>query len=91
MVNWISPLLLITAVSALPSTRRDVNTVLTNLQTIDSQANSLTSSINSWDGSLFGALGIASASNSLDVSQNTHILARISTETKKKKKFTHDP
>lgn len=67
MVHWCSPLLFITAVSALPLARRDVNTVLANLQTIDSQANSLTSSITSWDGSLFGALGIASASNSLEV------------------------
>lgn len=54
-----------TAVSALSTTwgRRDVKTGLTILRTIDTQTDALTTSIVSWDGSFFGALGISSASN----------------------------
>lgn len=67
MVKLTSAVLLVTAVSALPSSwvRRDVNTVLNNLGTIDTETDALTTSVDAWDGSFFGALGIASASNTL--------------------------
>ncbi|KAJ4390573.1 hypothetical protein N0V93_004169 [Gnomoniopsis smithogilvyi] len=67
MVNLYSAFFFVTAISAsvLPLGRRDVTTVLDNLETIDTQTKALTTSITSWDGSLLGALGIASASNSL--------------------------
>ncbi|KAJ4411269.1 hypothetical protein N0V82_009053 [Gnomoniopsis sp. IMI 355080] len=67
MVNLYSACFFVTAVSAavLPLGRRDVTTVVNNLETIDTQTKALTTSINGWDGSLLGALGIASASNSL--------------------------
>lgn len=53
--------------AAATNTRRDVNTVLGNLQTIATEANALTSTITAWDGSLLGALGIASAATTLKV------------------------
>lgn len=65
MVNLYSAFFFVTAISAIPLGRRDVTTVVNNLKTIDTQTNALTTSINSWDGSLLGALGIASASNTL--------------------------
>lgn len=76
MFNFGTALVLATAVSAIPSpkiAKRDVNTVLTNLQTIDAQTNTLTTTINDWDGSLLGALGISSEATTLEVSQPKRI------------------
>lgn len=70
MFNLGTALVLATAVSAIPSSKiakRDVDTVLTNLQTIDAQTNTLTTTINSWDGSLLGALGISGEVTTLEV------------------------
>lgn len=53
--------------AAAANTRRDVNTVLGNLQTIATEAKALTSTITAWDGSLLGALGIATAATTLKV------------------------
>lgn len=70
MLNLYSALLFVTAVSAIPLGQRDVTTVLGNLETIDTQTKSLTTSITGWDGTIFGALGIDSASNSLATAIN---------------------
>lgn len=71
MLNLYSIVLLATAITAIPLGQRDVTTVLNNLEAIDSETDSLTTSINSWDGSFFGALSIASASNSLGTAIDT--------------------
>lgn len=70
MLNLYSALLFVTAVSAIPLGQRDVTTVLDNLETIDTQTKSLTTSITGWDGTILGALGIDSASNSLATAIN---------------------
>ncbi|KAF3764984.1 hypothetical protein M406DRAFT_70507 [Cryphonectria parasitica EP155] len=55
------------AVSALPSIqKRDVTTVLDNLETIDSDTNTLTAAIEAWDASLLGALGVQSDVTTLE-------------------------
>lgn len=68
MVSFYSALALAATVSAISSSRRDVATVLTNLETIDTDTNALTSTITAWDASLLGALGIQSDVGSLEVS-----------------------
>lgn len=69
MVNFSSIFLFVTAISALPAiSRRDTAEILANLQAIDSATNNLTTTVNDWDGSLLGALGINSASQALGVS-----------------------
>jgi hypothetical protein len=45
--------------------RRDAATILADLQAIDNSTNTLTSTINSWDGSTVGAIGIATAANNV--------------------------
>lgn len=60
MFNLYSILVSAAAISAVPAVRRDVATVLDNLEAINDQAVSLTSTVQSWDGSLLGALGIYS-------------------------------
>jgi Hydrophobic surface binding protein A len=46
--------------------KRDVSTILANLKTIDTDTNSLTTSVKNWDGNLFGALPIDSAEKTLE-------------------------
>lgn len=70
MFNFGTALVLATAASAIPSykiVKRDVTTVLTNLETIDTDTNTLTTAITSWDGSLLGALGISGDTTTLEV------------------------
>lgn len=69
MVSFYSVLALAAAVSAIPSSRRDVTTVLANLKTIDTDTDALTSTITAWDASLLGALGIQSNVGTLEVSK----------------------
>lgn len=61
-----------TAVSAAALMKRDVTTVLTNLENIDTQTNSLTAAINAWDASALGALGIQSDVTTLEVCYRNH-------------------
>lgn len=68
MLSLYSAVVLAAAASALPSSVRDVTTVQNNLEAIDTSTKSLTSTINSWDSSLLGALGIQSSVTSLEVS-----------------------
>ncbi|KAJ4386514.1 hypothetical protein N0V93_009411 [Gnomoniopsis smithogilvyi] len=58
MFSLYSAFVLATAVSAATLAKRDVTTVLTNLENIDTQTETLTAAINAWDASLLGALGI---------------------------------
>lgn len=70
--NFGTALVLATAVSAIPHPRiakRDVDTVLANLENIDTETNALTATITDWDGSLLGALGISSDTTTLEVRQ----------------------
>lgn len=70
MFNFGTALVLATAVSAIPAPKiekRDVTTVLNNLETIDAETNVLTADITNWDGSLLGALGISSDTSTLEV------------------------
>lgn len=72
MFSFGTVLVLATAVTAIPAPKiekRDVTTVLDNLETIDAQTNVLTADITSWDGSLLGALGISSDSSTLEVTR----------------------
>lgn len=71
MPSLYSLVVLAVAVSALPSKPRDVATVLANLETIDSDTKTLTTTINAWDASLLGALGITSDVSTLEVKQPT--------------------
>lgn len=70
MLNLYSAFLFVTAVSAIPLAQRDVTTVLDDLETIDTQTKALTTSITGWDGTILGALGIDSASNTLATAIN---------------------
>lgn len=77
MFNFASALVLVTAVSAIPSpkiAKRDVDTVLANLEAIDAQTNTLTTTINDWDGSLLGALGISSETTTLEVTSPSFLV-----------------
>ncbi|KAL9110064.1 MAG: hypothetical protein Q9227_005403 [Pyrenula ochraceoflavens] len=67
MLGLTSILLFATAISAVPTriSRRDTAETLANLQDIDDATNSLTSTVNNWDGSLLGALGINGAAQDL--------------------------
>lgn len=77
MVNFGSILLCVTAASAFPSVfRRDTAETLANLQAIDSSTRALTNTVNQFDGSLLGALGINGAAQDLEVS---HVLQRSGT------------
>lgn len=67
MPSFYSLLVLAAAVSAIPSKPRDVATVLANLETIDTDTDALTATINAWDSSLLGALGITSDVSTLEV------------------------
>lgn len=70
MMSFYSILAFVATLSALPSAKRDVGTILTNLRTIDTNTNALTAEIRSWDGSLLGALGIQSDVTTLEVSHH---------------------
>lgn len=61
-----------TAVSAAALVKRDVTTVLTNLENIDTQTNALTAAINAWDASALGALGIQTDVTNLEVRYKFH-------------------
>lgn len=61
-----------TAVSAAALVKRDVTTVLTNLENIDTQTNALTAAITAWDASALGALGIQSDVTTLEVCPRIH-------------------
>lgn len=67
MFSLYSVLVLAITVSAASLAKRDVATVLTNLETIDTQTESLTSAINAWDASLLGALGVQQDVTNLEV------------------------
>ncbi|KAF3016145.1 hypothetical protein E8E14_008375 [Neopestalotiopsis sp. 37M] len=64
MVNVATIALYATAVLG-AAIRRDVAETLADLQAIDASTNSLTSTINAWDGSVTGAIGIATAANAV--------------------------
>ncbi|ETS87234.1 hypothetical protein PFICI_01062 [Pestalotiopsis fici W106-1] len=64
MVNVATLALYATAVLG-AAIRRDVAETLADLQAIDASTNSLTSTINSWDGSVVGALTISSAATAV--------------------------
>ena len=71
---YFTPILLFaTAISALPAiSRRDTAETLANLQAIDASTRSLTTTVQNWDGSALGALGINGATVDLEVpSPNT--------------------
>lgn len=70
MFSLYSAVVLAAAASALPSSPRDVATVLTNLQAINAATTTLTSAITSWDASTLGALGVQSDVTSLEVSRS---------------------
>lgn len=73
MFSLYSVFLLATAVSAGPRiAKRDVATVLANLENIDTQTNSLTAAINAWDASALGALGIQQDVTNLEVCYCTY-------------------
>lgn len=67
MVRFYSAFVLATAISAASIVKRDVSTVLANLQTIDSETDTLAATITAWDGTLLGALGIQSVVATLEV------------------------
>ncbi|KAJ4412951.1 hypothetical protein N0V82_008634 [Gnomoniopsis sp. IMI 355080] len=66
MFSLYSAFVLATAVSAATLAKRDVATVLTNLENIDTQTETLTAAINAWDASLLGALGVQSDVTNLE-------------------------
>ncbi|KAH8645824.1 hydrophobic surface binding protein A-domain-containing protein [Xylariales sp. PMI_506] len=66
MVRLASLVALAAGASAAAINRRDVSTILANLEAIDSSTNSLTSTVTSWDGSLLGALTINTAAGTLE-------------------------
>lgn len=60
-----------TAITALPTTgisRRDPQTILADLQAIDTAVKSMTQTVSSWDGGLLSALSIQSQANDVGVS-----------------------
>lgn len=65
LVNLSSALLFATAISALPFGKRDATSVVTNLGTITTQTQALTTSITNWDSTILGALSIPAAVTSL--------------------------
>ncbi|KAI0126999.1 hydrophobic surface binding protein A-domain-containing protein [Xylariales sp. AK1849] len=66
MVKFESIILFATAISAATIRRRDAAETLANLQTIDADTDSLTTTVTDWDGSVLGALGISSSATALE-------------------------
>ncbi|KUJ12066.1 uncharacterized protein LY89DRAFT_220767 [Mollisia scopiformis] len=63
-------LLLVTAATALTLGKRDVNTILSDISTIDSNVKALTTAANNYNGGVLAAIPITSAESTLDKSIN---------------------
>ena len=71
MINIKSILLFAAVISARAILPRDTAQILADLRSIDSSTRSLTTTVNNWDGSLLGSLGINGAATDLGVSNHS--------------------
>ncbi|MCJ1330183.1 hypothetical protein MMC10_006866 [Thelotrema lepadinum] len=74
MISVKSVLLFAVAISARAISQRDTAQILADLQSIDSSTRSFTTTVNNWDGSLLGSLGVNGAATDLGVSKHSSFL-----------------
>jgi hypothetical protein len=68
MVAIKNVLLFIASASALAIVKRDTATILTDIATIDSNVNALTTAVNNYNGGILAAIPVANAESTLEAS-----------------------